>query len=106
MVFSMEEIRNRIAPIAKKYGLRAVFVFGSYARGEATADSDIDLLIDRTGSNIRGMLDMGNLYNELCASYGKEIDLITTHTLEQHSTKSRIPSFVENLQTERIRIYG
>ena len=61
MVFTIEEIKKRIEPIAKKYGLRAVYVFGSYARGEADAESDIDLLIDRTGSTIHGMFDMGNL---------------------------------------------
>jgi hypothetical protein len=42
-----------------------------------------------------------------CAvSIGKEIDLITTHTLEQRSTRNRIPMFVENLQAERVQVYG
>ena len=45
---------------------------------------------------------MGNLYNDLCESIGKEIDLVTTHTLNQKSTRNRIPMFVENLQDERL----
>ena len=106
MVFTLDEIRERITPIARKYGLRAVYVFGSYARNEAKADSDIDLLIDRTGSKIKGMFDMGSLYQDLCESIGREIDLITTHTLEQQNTRNRIPRFVENLEAERIQIYG
>lgn len=48
-------------PIAKKYNLRAVYLFGSCARGEANRDSDIDLLIDSTGSTIKGLFDMGGL---------------------------------------------
>ena len=43
MIYSIQEIQQRIAPIAKQYGLKAVFLFGSYARGEAREDSDIDL---------------------------------------------------------------
>ena len=106
MVFTLDEIREKVAPVAQKYSLRAVYVFGSYARNEATADSDIDILIDRTGSVIKGMFDMGNLYQDLCESIGKEIDLITTQTLEQRSTRNRIPMFVENLEAERIQVYG
>ena len=106
MVITLDEIRERVAPVAQKYGLNAVYVFGSYARNEATTDSDIDILIDRTGSIIKGMFDMGNLYQDLCESIGKEIDLFTTHTLEQRSTRNRIPMFVENLQAERVQVYG
>lgn len=106
MIFTIDEIRERVCPVARKYGLKAVYVFGSYARNEATAESDIDILVDRTGSAIKGMFDMGNLYNDLRESIGKEIDLVTTHTLDQNSTRSRIPMFVENLQAERIQVYG
>lgn len=106
MIFTIDEIRERVYPVARKYGLKAVYVFGSYARNEATAESDIDILVDRTGSAIKGMFDMGNLYNDLRESIGKEIDLVTTHTLDQNSTRSRIPMFVENLQAERIQVYG
>ena len=35
MVYSMEQIQALVAPIARKYGLRAVYLFGSYARGTA-----------------------------------------------------------------------
>ena len=60
-MFTLDEIRERVTPVARKYGLKAVYVFGSYARNEATSDSDIDILVDRTGSSIRGMFDMGSL---------------------------------------------
>lgn len=105
MILTLDELKNRIAPIAKKYELRAVYLFGSYARNEATDDSDVDILIDRTGSKIKGMFDMGGLYNDLHLSVGKEIDLVTTATLEQANTRKRTPLFVENLQAERLKIY-
>ena len=36
MIYTIEEIRRRIAPVAVRYHLKAVYLFGSYARGEAT----------------------------------------------------------------------
>ena len=65
MVYTMDDLRRIIAPIAAQYGLRAVYVFGSYARGEADADSDIDLLVDLTGTNIRSLLALGSVYCDL-----------------------------------------
>ena len=104
MVYSVEELKRRIAPVAEKYGLREVYLFGSYARSEATEQSDVDILVDRAGSKVRGMFEMGGLYEDLRASVGKEVDLITTQTLEQSSTRQRTPLFVRNVQTERIRL--
>lgn len=46
MIYTAEEIRLRITPVAVRYRLKAVYLFDSYARGEATDESDIDLLID------------------------------------------------------------
>lgn len=105
MVFSLAELERRIAPIARKYGLSAVYLFGSYARNEATEASDVDIVIDRTGSKIRGMFDMGGLYNDLREGIGKEIDLVTTQMLEQKSTLERSPWFAETVKTEMRKIY-
>lgn len=104
MIYSVEELKRRIAPVAEKYGLQEVYLFGSYARSEATEQSDVDILIDRAGSKIRGMFDMGGLYEDLHTCIHKEIDLVTTQTLEQSSTRQRTPLFVENVWTERIRL--
>lgn len=106
MIYTIDEIRERVRPVADKYELKAVYLFGSYARGEAAEDSDVDLMIDKTGSAVRGMFDMGGLYNDLHLSVGKEIDLITTHTLEQEGADTRIPLLIGNVKRERICIYG
>ena len=104
MIYSVEELKQRIAPVAEKYGRREVYLFGSYARSEATEQSDVDILIDRTGSKIRGMFEMGGLYEDLRASIGKEVDLVTMQTLEQPSTRQRSPLFIQNVQAERMRL--
>ena len=106
MVYTLEELSKIISPIAKKYEIPAVYVFGSYARGDATDDSDVDVLIQRKGSKIVTMFDMGGLYNDLDEELGKSLDLVTLETLEQEDTKERTPWFVDNLMKERRLIYA
>ncbi len=48
-IYSIKEIKDIVSPIAKKYGVERVYLFGSYARGEATDKSDLDLRIDKGG---------------------------------------------------------
>ena len=60
MVYSIEQIQKLITPIAKKYGLKSVFLFGSYARGTATENSDVDLIIDTSGTEIKSLLGQTN----------------------------------------------
>ena len=45
-ILTYGEISAIVRPLLVQYGLRGASVFGSYARGEATSSSDIDLLID------------------------------------------------------------
>lgn len=104
MIYTIEELKKRIAPVAEKYELRAVYLFGSYARNEATDNSDIDILIDRTGSKVRSLFEMGGLYSDLCESIGKEVDLITTYALTQDGDRDRTPQFTANVMKERMPI--
>ena len=59
MVYHVDEIRQIVAPIANKYHLKAVYLFGSYARGTATESSDIDLLIDTSGTELKSLFALG-----------------------------------------------
>ena len=44
-VFTKKDIVRLVKPVAEKYGVKAVYLFGSYARGEADEDSDLDFLV-------------------------------------------------------------
>jgi len=105
MIYTIEELRQKIEPIAQKYDIHAVYIFGSYARNEATENSDVDLLIQRKGSKIVGWM-IGALYEDLSECLGKGLDLVTTETLEQECTKARTPWFVDSLMKERRLIYA
>lgn len=51
MVFTIEEIRSHVLSIIQKYHIPAMYLFGSYARGKATEDSDLDSLL-RLGNGL------------------------------------------------------
>ena len=44
-VFTIKDIVSLVKPIAKKYGVKEIYLFGSYARGEADEDSDLDFVV-------------------------------------------------------------
>ncbi len=51
-IYTIEEIKQKSVPIAKKYGVKKFSLFGSYARGEATKNSDLDFFYE--GGNFGG----------------------------------------------------
>jgi len=105
MIYTIDQLKERIAPIAAKYGLRAVWVFGSYARDEATESSDVDFLIDRTGSSVKSLFQMGGVYGDFSEAVGKSIDLVTTTGIAQKSSAEMSPNLSRNVYGERKIIY-
>jgi len=67
--------RDDVLGLAKVRGARAVRVFGSIARGDASPDSDIDLLVDVEPG--RSLLDIVGLWQDLEALLGRRVDLVT-----------------------------
>lgn len=105
MVYSVEEIAQRILPVAQKYGLKAVYLFGSYARGTATETSDIDLLIDTSGTDIKSLLSLSAVYCDLEDALHKHIDLITVSSLEQRPQMETDSHFRDAVLRERVNLY-
>ena len=46
-IYTIDEIRAIASPIAKSHGVAALYLFGSYARGDATSESDLDFRIEK-----------------------------------------------------------
>ena len=74
--FTIDYIRDKTVPIAKKYGVSRMSLFGSYARGEADKESDLDILIDR--GKIRGMLQYFAFVYDLEDEFNCHVDVVTT----------------------------
>lgn len=93
-MYSVKEIQRIVSPIADRYGVERMTLFGSYARGDSTPQSDIDLRIDR--GNVRG-LQMAFLLTELEDALGTTVDLLPTSSLD--------PSFLSSIQSEEKLLY-
>lgn len=79
--YSIAQLRDIIAPLAESYGAERIYLFGSYARGDMTDASDIDLRIDK--GHIRG-LALAGLLVDLEDALGLPVDLLTTASLDEH----------------------
>ena len=83
-----------------------VYLFGSYARGEATESSDIDLLIDTTGTSIKSLVKLGEVYCALETALKKPVDVLTVSALDQRPCVPSEEHFRERVRKERVEVYG
>ena len=73
-VYSLKQLKARIKPIFQKYEINEIYLFGSYARGEATKDSDVDIYCSK--GNVRSLIDQGRLIDELKTALNKKVDIV------------------------------
>ena len=104
MIYTLEEIRSRTLPIIQKYHIPALYLFGSYARGQATEDSDLDFLVDTTGTSLTSLLRLGALYCDLENAFEKRIDLITVRSIMQNTDMASDIDFRNAVLRERVRL--
>jgi uncharacterized protein len=80
-IYSVEEIRDVVRNVAQQYGVERVALFGSYARGEAKNNSDIDLCIDK--GRIRDYFELSGFQLELEEKLQVHVDVLTTGSLNE-----------------------
>ena len=96
MIYTISEIRDLITPVAKKYNLKAVYLFGSYAKGKASGSSDVDLLIS---SDVTG-LRFYELAEKLREALHKKTDLLDMKQLAGNE------ELLNEVLKDGIKIYG
>ena len=94
MVFTIEDIKRRVIPIVIKYGINTFSLFGSYARGEATEDSDLDFVMDK--GDLRG-LQYVSLVQDLEKEFDCHVDVI--------SKGSSNKKFLEAVSKDEVLLY-
>ena len=72
-VYTQEELRDMIAPILARYDMAGAGLFGSYARGDATPDSDIDVIL--FGNPGFRLTNVFGVAEELLEASGKKVDV-------------------------------
>lgn len=73
-ILTIKQIKKIIKPILNKYGIKDIYLFGSYARGEANSKSDVDIYCDK--GRISNLIQQGKMEDELEKALGKEVDVI------------------------------
>jgi predicted nucleotidyltransferase len=84
---SVEEIRNKVRPTLKKYKVKKAGIFGSVVRGEATDNSDVDILVELPDQ--ASLFDLAGLKIDLEELLGKKVDVLTYNSL-YHLLKEQI----------------
>ena len=95
-ILTIKQIRERIKPVVEKHDIKEVYLFGSYARGEATSESDVDLYCD--AGNVETLYNHVDIVEELENALGKKVDLIFIGA-DMH------PFFKEQLNKDKLRIW-
>lgn len=89
-VYSIDEIRAIVAPIAQKHG-----VFGSYSRGQGTEHSDVDLKIEKGA--LRSLFQLSSFRLALEDALSRPVDLVTTESSDK--------SFLQKIEKDEVLLY-
>ena len=92
---TLSKIKESVAPIGRQYGIKRIYLFGSYAKGLATEESDVDLLIEK-GSPL-SLLMLSSLRQDFEEVLQLPVDLITTTGIDK--------KFEETISDSEILIY-
>jgi predicted nucleotidyltransferase len=93
---TIAEIKSKITSPAQRYGIEKAYLFGSYARGEAERESDIDICIEK--GKLRTLFELSGFCQDLEETLGNKVDVVTTAGLSG--------DFREQIKGEMVLIYG
>lgn len=96
MPYTIDEIRIKAMPIAIRYGVDALSLFGSYARGEADEKSDLDFLIQK--GSMKGLLSYCGMIAELEDVFHCHVDLVIKNAIKDEQ-------FLETIGKDEVKLY-
>lgn len=103
-VYKIEEIAERVRPVAERYGISRVYLFGSYARGEATEESDVDLMISY--QKLTGAFAIGGVYIDFKEALDKPVDIVSERAVTSDYTSDLGRKLYNSIEKEGILIYA
>lgn len=93
--YTIKELRDRIAPIARQHGVQSVSLFGSYSKGTAAAGSDIDLKIEK--GKLKSLFQICGFRLAVEDALNLPVDLVTSEASDQ--------SFLEMIAKDEVLLY-
>ena len=95
-ILTQDSIIKKCSVVFQKYNVEYCYLFGSYAKGKAKPDSDVDLLIS---SDVKG-LQFFALVEELRNTLHKRVDALDIRQLSNN------PNLINEILKDGIKIYG
>ena len=86
---TIDEVKIKIAPVMRAHGIKYAGVFGSIARGEDRAESDVDLLV-RLGETM-SLTEYIGFRDELAHALGRDVDVVTEKSLNEYFKPHILP---------------
>ena len=94
-----DQILIEVRTYCSEHGVKSLFLFGSYARGDATPSSDIDLLVEFQDNIPISYLDLLNIKSDLERILDSEVDLVEMDSLVN-------PIRRKSILSERVPLYA
>ncbi len=92
----MDDIIKKLKELLKKYGVKKIEIFGSYARGEPKSGSDLDIFVEF--AKRKSLLELVGIEQELEDALGIKVDLLTRASIS--------PYLIERIEKESKVILG
>ena len=102
-IYTFDEIQRIVTPIAQRHRVTKMYLFGSYARGNADHSSDIDLRV--VAAHLTTLFALGSLYAELEEALGKSLDLVTTESLRANKQDPMTRRLIRNIKKDEGLLY-
>ena len=94
-MYSIEDIRRIITPIAQQHGVASVSLFGSYSKGTASSTSDVDLKIEK--GKIRSLFQLCGFRLAVEDALKLPVDLVTSESSDR--------AFLDMIKDEEVLLY-
>lgn len=94
--YSIDDLKKIIVPIAEKYHISKVYLFGSFARGDQNDISDLDLRVEK--GELKGMFALCGFYTEVEEALHMKVDILTTGSLDE--------DFLKKIEKDEVLLYA
>ena len=94
------ELKQKVLPVATKYKLDKLYLFGSRARGEECEDSDFDFYIE--GPAVKSLFQLGGLLADLETAVGNKVDIVLKPLSEHKKIKDYL---MRDIQRDGVLLY-
>ena len=95
-IYTIEKIKDIVKPIANKYNVQSIYLFGSYARGEANENSDLDFLV--FGGDKFKLTNIFALAEDLRIAFQRQVDVFEISEINTDS------DFYSTIMNERLNV--